>query len=90
MDGRAVLAVFRPSTGTWFVQGASPGFTVWGTQGDVPVPADYTGDGRADVAVFRPSSGTWFVQGAAPGFLAWGTQGDVPVVLPAALYERFF
>ncbi len=36
-DGRTDVAVFRPSTGTWFVQG---GATVnFGASGDIPVVA---------------------------------------------------
>jgi len=74
-DGRADLAVWRPSTGTWFVRGL-PAVT-WGNTGDVPVPGDYTGDGRADLAVWRPSTGTWFVRGLPP--VLFGRVGDVPV-----------
>jgi hypothetical protein len=81
-DGKADVAVFRPSNGTWYLGGSSA--TAFGTQGDVPVPGDYNGDGRADIAVFRPANGTWyFTGGAATG---WGTQGDVPLPLPASIY----
>ena len=48
------IAVFRPSTATWFVQGQ---FTVaFGQSGDVPVPGDYNGDGVTDPAVYRPAT----------------------------------
>jgi hypothetical protein len=33
----------------------------WGTSGDVPVPADFTGDRRADLAIWRPLDGIWYV-----------------------------
>ena len=59
-DGIEDIAVFRPSTGTWFVRNQ---FTVqFGDRGDVPVPGDYNGDGVTDVAVYRPSTGDWFVR----------------------------
>ena len=74
-DGTADFAVFRPSSGKWFVNGL--GTIAWGKNGDVPVAGDYNGDGTTDIAVFRPSSGKWFVNGV--GTTAWGKSGDVPV-----------
>ena len=75
-DGRSDLAVWRPSTGVWWVHGVLT--AQWGLPGDVPVPADYNGDGRTDLAVWRPSTGVWWVRGIQT--LAWGKPGDVPVV----------
>ncbi|MFP5317673.1 MAG: trypsin-like serine protease [Acidimicrobiia bacterium] len=90
-DGRADAAIYRPSTGQWFVHGGNPALVTWGASGAVPVPDDYTGDGRADVAVYVPSTGQWFLRGADPGLVTWGGGGaDVPVLLPAAVYDRFF
>ena len=82
----ADLAVWRPSTGTWWVMGGSNSQQVtqsWGTSGDKPVPGDYDGDGKTDFSVFRPSTGQWFVLQSSdyawgPVF-AWGTPTDFRV-----------
>jgi len=82
-DGRADVAVFRPSNGTWYIlpSATAPQQVVWGLNGDIPVPADYDGDGRIDVATFRPSNGVWYLNGSATGFnlAQWGTSGDTPI-----------
>jgi hypothetical protein len=48
----ADIAIFRASNGTWYIRGV--GNFVWGSSGDIPVPADYNGDRMADIAVFHP------------------------------------
>ncbi|HXH07156.1 MAG TPA: FG-GAP-like repeat-containing protein [Vicinamibacterales bacterium] len=86
-DGRADVAVFRPSTGEWFIAQSGGGARreQWGAAalGDVPVPADYDGDGRADIAVYRGSTGEWFIAQSRAGGRRdqWGAPmlGDVPV-----------
>ena len=66
-DGNGVtdLAVFRRSTGQWFVLFDNGIDRTWGwgsaSHGDVPVPADYDGDGTVDIGVFRQPTGTWIV-----------------------------
>ena len=70
----ADTAVFRPSTGVWWIPGL--GAVRWGEDGDIPVPADYNGDGRAEMAVFRPSTGAWWIPGL--GAVRWGEDGDIP------------
>ena len=80
-NGLAEVAVFRPSTGVWYIQSASAAVT-WGGNGDVPLPGDFDGDGKADVAVFRPITGTWYVINSstqAGSGTTWGGGGDRPV-----------
>ena len=74
-DGRADFAVFRPSTGQWFVRGLPT--VQWGQHGDTPLTADFNGDGKVDYAVYRPSTRTWWVRGQAP--VQFGGAGDLPM-----------
>ena len=74
-DAISDIAVFRPSTGRWYIVGQP--VTDWGAPGDMPVPGDYNGDGNPDIALFRPSNGTWYVNGGAT--VVWGMPGDIPV-----------
>ncbi len=80
-DSKADVSVFRPSTGTWYLQQSTAGFTgvAFGISTDTIVPADYDGDGKTDVAVFR--NGTWYLQRSTAGFtgIAFGAADDIPV-----------
>ena len=74
-DGRQDRAVYRPSTGEWFIFGSTSGFQtrVFGSPaasglGDVPVPADFDGDGKTDLAIYRQATGEWFIFGSTSGF----------------------
>ena len=80
-DGRTDFAVWRPSTGEWFIKdnvSSAERVQQWGTAGDIPVPGDYDGDGKTDFAVWRPSTGTWFIIQSSR------TPGGAPPVAPAA------
>jgi spore coat protein A, manganese oxidase len=82
----ADLAIWRPSSGVWWVMGGQgsqqTGFA-WGTNGDTPVPGDYDGDGKTDFMIFRPSNGYWYgmksSDNSSYGF-AFGLGTDQPAV----------
>jgi hypothetical protein len=85
-DGFARVAVFRPSTATWYTGSTSGSVatkTQFGAAADIPVAAQYAGVSRPTViAVFRPSTGTWYeasVSGTVAVQQQWGVTGDVPV-----------
>jgi hypothetical protein len=85
-DGKADVAVYRPSTGEWIVlfPTKSPQSVVyqWGSPNDVPEPGDYDGDGKTDIAVYRPSTGEWIVlfltKSPQSVVYQWGIPNDVP------------
>ena len=76
-DGSADLAIFRPSTGEWWVRGQNQPIRL-GAVSDVPVIGDYNGDGRTEAAMFHPATGEWLIQGQATA-IQWGRSGDLPV-----------
>ena len=82
----ADLAVWRPSSGYWYVMGAGGSIQAsqqWGASGDVTVPGDYDGDGKTDFCVFRPApANSWYVIKSSDGNwygIQFAASGDIPV-----------
>jgi hypothetical protein len=84
-DGITDRAVYRNSTGIWWIYRSSdqqPSAVQFGLTGDKPVVGDYDGDTISDLAVWRPSDGNWYIlfMGTQSYTIAhWGQDGDKPV-----------
>lgn len=69
------IALFRPSSGRWYIRGLSS--VAYGVRGDIPMPADYDGNGTTDIAVYRPSTNMFYWRGH--NGVHYGVKGDIPV-----------
>ena len=73
-DGKQDVAVFRRTTGDWWIIESSTGLAKvehWGTVNDFPSIGDYDGDGRADLTAVRVESGqrVWYIRNSSTGAL---------------------
>ena len=85
------IGLYRPSTGTWFIDhdnppdGAADDWVKWGMSSDIPVTGDWDNDGYDELGLYRPSMGMWFLDhsdipdGAADDWVKWGMSSDIPV-----------
>lgn len=84
-DGKIDLAVWRASTGTFYIQKSSSSqvqTVILGQNGDKPVSADFDGNGVTDAVVYRPTNGTWYVRDPftlANSSFVWGNPEDSPI-----------
>jgi hypothetical protein len=81
-DGKADIAVFRPSTSVWWLldtttQGIS--FEQFGTTGDIPLVMDNDGDGKDHMTVYRPGDRYWYIRNLNNNADAvqWGLETDI-------------
>jgi hypothetical protein len=92
-NGKADIAVYRPSTGLWAIIPSTTQNAIgtgrigiqWGSPGDIPQPADYDGDLIADQAVFRPAENAWYIRNSSnnsAAIVGFGSPGDVPATAP--------
>ena len=80
---RASVSVFRPESGMWYFRWNVYSIayeTIYGRNGDTPVPADYTGDGRSEIAVARNENNAkvWYI--SFQPTTIWGLATDQPLV----------
>lgn len=84
-DGKADLAIFRPSDSNWWILKSNGGFGVqpFGIANtDFMTPGDFDDDNIADIAVWRDTTGEWFWLNSSNftfNIRTWGVTGDEPV-----------
>ncbi len=85
-NGNADNGVFRPVTGTWYLDTTKTGVVSstfqFGKSGDIPEVGDWDGEGTYDAGVFRPVTGTWYLNYHKTGIVdkafRFGKDGDSP------------
>ncbi|MBK7708248.1 MAG: VCBS repeat-containing protein [Acidobacteria bacterium] len=82
-DGKADIAIYRPSLGQWWLTRSTAGIVAvtFGVSTDKTVQGDYTGDGKADIAIWRPATGEWLILRSEDFTFysfPFGANGDAP------------
>ena len=83
-DWEMDVAVWRPSTATWYIKQFSDNVVravQWGDPTDIPVPGHYDNDAITDVAVWRPATATWYIKQSSDNAVKavqWGDPTDIP------------
>ena len=81
-DGKQDFAVFRRSTGVWYILESSTNtgraVTNFGAVNDFPSVGDYDGDGKTDLCVVRVegTERVWYIQNSSTGQsrrISWGS-----------------
>ncbi len=89
-DGRSDLVIARNNVGqiTWHTRTSNDTFlpsVIWGTAGDVFVPANYDADGKVDYAVWRPGApGRFYIIKSQTQTIQiddFGQAGDDPTIV---------
>jgi hypothetical protein len=83
-DGKDGIAIFRPSTGFWYLDYDLDGVVDksfrYGGSTDQIIRGDWDGDGKDGIAIFRPSTGYWYFDNdldGVPGVsFRFGGSGD--------------
>lgn len=83
-DGKADLAIYRPTEGRWYSRDSgsnSMRVARWGANGDKPLLSKDT-EGTSLYTVFRPDTGIWYVFPYSGGYSAfqWGMSGDKALI----------
>lgn len=87
-DGSDDIAIFRPSTGDWWIMTDPLTQTSyvdhWGTTDDAACIGDYDGDGKSDLCVVRIEAGqrVWYIRNSTDGSMrreVYGLDTDRPL-----------
>jgi len=94
-SGHAKVGIYRPSTGTWYLDANGDGVLdtgdiitqFGGIAGDIPVVGDWSGSGTSKIGIFRQgffwlldTNGDGVFDNGDSAFAFGGIAGDVPVV----------
>lgn len=88
-DGKTDVSIWRPSTGTFWVNRTTdgPAGIQWGANGDYAMGGDTNGDRKTDHIINRPTAPIepadfWILHSPSYSFIgyAWGVPGDKPAI----------